>query len=202
MSSKIVEGFSLTHAAILDGTVGAEEYVVGTKDFDIYGVRTGSIAVDTGNYDNTGDDAVLSSWFWFNFATVTVQAGYMSFDTMAKLSGSAVTTTDPTPTPPSPAVSNSDVHSIALWDEKSLNTAPSPMIIRMPAKDKNGLLRTIDFVLYRVQFGPINFDGPAYKSGLLINYTGRATMSDQDEKGVTLGAGKRAIGRVVNRPSV
>ncbi len=193
MTSKIVEGFSLTHAAILPGDVAAETYVVGTDDFDIYGVRTGSIAVDTGNYDNTGDDAVLSSWFWFNFATVTVQAGYLSFDTMAQLAGSTVTST---------GTGAADVHSIPLWDENSLNTAPAPMIIRTPAKDKNGALRTIDFVLYRVQFGPINFDGPAYKSGLLINYTGRATMSDIDEAGVALPAGKRAIGRVINRPAI
>lgn len=194
MSSKVVEGFSLTHAAILPGTVSAEMYVAGVEDgFDIYGVRTGSIAVDTGNYDNTGDDAVLSSWFWFNFATVTVQAGYLSLDTMAKLAGNTITTTGTDPT---------DVHSVPLWDENSLNTKPAPMIIRLPGKDKDGDLRVIDFVLYRVQFGPINFDGPAYKSGLLLNYTGRATMSDKDEAGVTLGGGKRAIGRVINRPSV
>lgn len=191
MTSKIVEGFSLTHAAILDGETAAEAVVAGTNDFDIYGVRTGSIAVDTGNYDNTGDDAVLSSWFWFNFATVTVQAGYLSFDTMAQLSGTTVTSTGTTP---------ADVHSIPLWDEQSLNTAPAPMIIRLPAKDKLGVLRTLDFVLYRVQFGPVNFDGPAYKSGLLLNYTGRATMSDVDEAGVTLT--RRAIGRIINRPAV
>lgn len=191
MTSKIVEGFSLTHAAILDGDTPVETVVAGTNDFDIYGVRTGSIAVDTGNYDNTGDDAVLSSWFWFNFATVTVQAGYLSFDTMAQLSGTTVTSTGTSP---------ADVHSIPLWDDKSLNTAPAPMLIRLPAKDKTGLLRTLDFVLYRVQFGPVNFDGPAYKSGLLLNYTGRATMSDQDEAGTPLT--RRAIGRIINRPAV
>jgi hypothetical protein len=53
-----------------------------------------------------------------------------------------------------------------------------------------------------VQFGPISFDGPAYKSGLLVNYTGRATMSAKDEAGVTLPGGKRAIGRLLNRPAV
>lgn len=192
MTSKTVEGFSLTHAAILDGETAAEDLIGdGIDSFDIYGVRTGSIAVDTGNYDNTGDDAVLSSWFWFNFATVTVQAGYLTFDTMAQLSGSTITTT---------GVSPADVFSIDLWDEASLNTAPAPMLIRVPAKDKDGIVRTLDFVLYRVQFGPINIDGPAYKSGLLLNYTGRATMSDKDEAGVSLT--KRAIGRIINRPAV
>ena len=185
MTSTTVEGFSLTHAAILDGATGAEEV-----DGDIYGVRTGTIAVDTGNYDNTGDDAVLSSWFWFNFATLTVQAGYVPFSTIALLSGSAITSSGADP---------DDYFSLPLWEEASLNQPPRPVLIRVPSKDKDGLIRTLDFVLYRVNFGPFNFDGPAYKSGLLLNYTGRAVMSSKDEAGNDLP--QRAIGRLVNRPA-
>ncbi len=186
MTSKVVEGFSLTHAAILDGTTGAEEV-----DGDIYGVRTGTIAADTGNYDNTGDDLVLSSWFWFNFATVTIQAGYVPFDTIALLAGATVT---------SSGTGLNDYYSMPLWEETSLNQPPRPMLIRVPAKDKDGIIRTLDFVLYRVQFGPFNFDGPSYKSGLLLNYSGRAVMSDKDETGALLP--RKAIGRLVNRPAV
>ncbi len=186
MTSTTVEGFSLTHAAILNGTTGAEEAAG-----DIYGVRTGTIAVDTGNYDNTGDDAVLSSWFWFNFATVTVQAGYIPFDTMALLSGSTIT---------SSGTGDQDYYSLPLWEETSLNQPSRPMLVRLPGRDKNGAIRTIDFVLYKVQFGPISLDGPAYKSGLLLNYTGRAVMSGVDETGTPLA--RRAIGRIVNRPAV
>ncbi len=189
MSSTTVEGFSLTHAAIL-GANGAEETFG-----DIYGVRTGTIAVDTGNYDNTGDDAVLSSWFWFNFATVTVQAGYVPFSTIALLAGSTISSSgDP--------ATNSDSYSLPLWEETSLNQPSRPMLVRVPAKDQDGLIRTLDFFLYKVQFGPFNFDGPAYKSGLLLNYTGRAVMSSKDEKGAALPGGKRAIGRLLNRPAV
>lgn len=186
MTSTTVEGFSLTHAAILNGTTGAEEAAG-----DIYGVRTGTIAVDTGNYDNTGDDAVLSSWFWFNFATVTIQAGYIPFDTIALLSGSPIT---------SSGTGSQDYYSLPLYEETSLNQPARPMLIRVPSKDKNGAIRTLDFVLYKVNFGPISFDGPQYKSGLLLNYTGRAVMSDKDETGATLP--RRAIGRVINRPAV
>jgi hypothetical protein len=186
VTSTTVEGFSLTHAAILNGTTGAEEAAG-----DIYGVRTGTIAVDTGNYDNTGDDAVLSSWFWFNFATVTVQAGYIPFDTIALLSGSSIT---------SSGTGSSDYYSLPLWEETSLNQPSRPMLVRLPAKDKDGAIRTIDFVLYKVQFGPFSFDGPAYKSGLLLNYTGRAVMADKDETGTTLA--RRSIGRIINRPAV
>lgn len=186
MTSTTVEAFSLSHAAILDGTTGAEEV-----DGDIYGVRSGTIAVDTGNYDNTGDDAVLSSWFWFNFATVTVQAGYLPFATIALLSGSTIT---------SSGTGANDYYSLPLYEETSLNQPPRPMLIRVPAKDKDGIIRTLDFVLYRVQFGPMSFDGPSYKSGLLLNYTGRAVMSDKDETGAALT--KRQIGRLINRPAV
>lgn len=184
MTSTTVEGFSLTHAAILDGTTGAEEV-----NGDIYGVRSGTISIDTGNYDNTGDDTVLSSWFWFNFATVTVQSGYLPFATIALLAGSTITSSGTSP---------ADYYSLPLYEETSLNQPPRPMLIRVPAKDKDGVVRNLDFVLYKVQFGPFSFDGPSYKSGLLLSYTGRAVMSDKDEKGSALTT--RAIGRVLNRP--
>lgn len=186
MTDRTVEGFSLTHAAILNGSTGAEEV-----DGDIYGVRSGTIAADTGNYDNTGDDVVLSSWFWFNFATVTVQSGYVPFDTIGLLAGASIV---------SSGTGANDYYSLPLWEETALNQPPRPMLIRVPAKDKDGTIRTLDFVLYKVQFGPFNFDGPSYKSGLLLNYSGRAVMSDKDEKGASLS--KKAIGRLINRPAV
>jgi hypothetical protein len=186
VTSTTVEGFSLTHAAILNGTTGAEEAAG-----DIYGVRTGTVAVDTGNYDNTGDDAVLSSWFWFNYATLTIQSGYVPFDTIALLAGSTIT---------SSGTGADDYYSLPLWEETSLYQPVRPVLVRLPGKDKDGAIRTIDFVLYKVQFGPFSFDGPSYKSGLLLNYTGRAVMSDKDETGTPLA--RRAIGRIINRPAV
>ncbi len=185
MATPIVEGFSLSHAAILDGTTGAE-----AVDGDIYGIRQGSLEVDSDSYDNTGDDAVLSSWFWFNFANVTIQSGYVPFKTIALLSGSTIT---------SSGTGNADYYSIPLWNDASINTAPRPMLIRVPSKDKGGVLRDLDFVLYKVNFQPFGFDGPSYKDGLLLNYSGRAVMSDKDERGVTLS--ERAIGRIVSRPA-
>lgn len=191
MTSMTVEGFSLTHAAILDGATRAEDTTAATTFGDIYGVRSGTIAADTGNYDNTGDDFVMSSWFWINFATVTVQSGYLPFETIQLLSGSPIT---------SSGTGTADYYSMPLWDETSVNQPPRPMLIRVPAKDKDGVIRTLDFVLYRVQFGPISFDGPSYKNGLLLNYTGRAVLSANDETGTALP--KKAIGRLINRPAV
>lgn len=193
MASPIVEGFSLSHAAILNGTTGAEEV-----NGDIYGIRSGSIELDTDSYDNTGDDAVLSTWYWFNKATLTVQSGYVPFNTIALLSGSRVTSSGTAP---------NDTYSLPLWEDRQQNTQARPVLIRVPSKDKDGVVRTLDFVLYKVQFQPISFDGPTYKDGLLLNYTGTALMSDKDEKGAPVldsvtGQPSRAIGRLVSRPQV
>lgn len=193
MATPIVEGFSLSHAAILNGTTGAEEV-----DGDIYGIRSGSIELDTDSYDNTGDDAVLSTWYWFNKATLTVQSGYVPFRTIALLSGSRVTSSGAAP---------NDFYTLPLWEDRQQNTQARPVLIRVPSKDKDGIVRTLDFVLYKVQFQPISFDGPTYKDGLLLNYTGTALMSDKDEKGAPVvdsvtGLPTKAIGRLVSRPQV
>lgn len=193
MATPIVEGFSLSHAAILNGTTGAEEV-----NGDIYGIRSGSIELDTDSYDNTGDDAVLSTWYWFNKATLTVQSGYVPFNTIALLSGSKVTSSGSAP---------NDTYSLPLWEERQQNTQARPVLIRVPSKDKDGIARTLEFVLYKVQFQPISFDGPTYKDGLLLNYTGTALMSDKDEKGQAVvdsqtGQPTKAIGRLISRNAV
>lgn len=183
MAGTNFEGFSVSHAAILDGATGAETA-------DIYGIREGSIEVDTDSFDNTGDDAILSTWNWFNFATVSITSGFVPFSLIATLTGNTLS---------SSGTGNAAEYSLPLWNEKSLNVAPRPVLIRVPSKDSDGVARNMDFILYKVQFEPISFDGPAYKDGLVLNYAGKALMSDKDEKGVALAAGDRAIGRVVNR---
>jgi hypothetical protein len=184
--TRVFEGFSISHAGILNGTTGAEEALG-----DIYGVRDGSLDVDTDSYDNTGDEAVLSTWSWFNFATVTVQAGYVPFDLIGLIAGDVVVSSGTAP---------ADYYNVPMWSEKSLNQPRRPMLLRVPSKNAAGTPRSFDFVLYAVQFDPFGFDGPTYKDGLLLNYSGRALMSSVDEAGVSLGTGNRAIGRLVNRP--
>jgi hypothetical protein len=181
------EGFSISHAAILPAT-GLDTLLTG----DFYGVRDGSLDVDTDSYDNTGDEAVLSTWSWFNFATVTIQGGYVPFDLLALISGDTVVSSGTAP---------ADYYNVPLWSEKSLNQPRAAMLITVPSKNASGATRNLDFILYSVQFEPFGFDGPTYKDGLLLNYSGRALMSSTDEKGVTLlPTPGRAIGRLVNRP--
>lgn len=185
MTTPIFEGFSISHAAILNGTTGLDEATWG----DIYGVSDGSLDVDTDSFDNTGDDAILSTWQWFNSATVAVTAGYIPFPTIAALAGTTVT---------SSGVAPNDTYSVPLWNKASLNTPYRPMRLRIPSKDSDGVIRNMDFILYKVQFEPFSFDGPSYKDGLKLNYSGRALISTKDEKGVTLA--DPAIGRIVNLP--
>lgn len=190
MSTTIFEGFSLSHAAILDGTTGAE-----AVDGDIYGVDDASLDPDTDNFNNEGDDAILSVWQWLNFCTVNVQGGYVPFKLISNMTGETVTSSGTAP---------NDSYSIQLWTDRSMNVPPKPMLIRMPSKDSDGVVRTMDFVLYKVQFAPITFDGPKYKDGLKIKYTGRALMSTKDETGALLSdtygvpVGTKAIGRLIN----
>lgn len=182
MATKIFEGFSISHAAILNGTTGLQETFG-----DIYGVRSGSVEPDTDSYDNTGDDYVMSTWYWLNYATITVQAGYVPFDLLALINGTVVTSSGTAP---------NDVYSIPMWDTNYGQQPPRPMLIRVPARDSDGVSRNLDFIFYRVQFEPFGFDGPSYKDGLLLNYTGRAVISTKDEKGQTLAT--PSVGRIVS----
>jgi hypothetical protein len=287
---RTVEAFSVSHAAILDGTTAANQT-------DIYGVRTASLAPDTGSADNTGDDVVLSTWNWFNFATLTVESGYIGFDTYALLSGSTVDvggtatsayvlftpnasggtgagdafdysgpaataftidgnavnlTTDlgdlpgvvgavdaalpgaytvttagnqvriaanaagagsiavggtnaaritGSPGYANVAGTNASELSVPLWAEDAGNQPPRPVLIRMPSRDAQGNSLALDIVLYRVQFGPMTFNGPTYKTGLTVSFTGRVVASGFDETGAAI-PGKKRCGRLISRTAV
>ena len=192
MSNPIVEGFSLSHAAILDGTTGLD-----ATFGDIYGIRSGSLELDQDSYDNTGDDTILSTWYWANKVNVTIQGGYVPFSTLSLISGSKIT---------SSGTGNTQLLSLPLWEQNSINTVPRPMRLRVPSKDADGNVRFLDFILYKVQFQPFSFDGPSYKEGLLLNYNGSALFSSKDEKGNAVldsntGLPTTAIGRLVSTAS-
>lgn len=186
------EGFSLSHAAILNGSTGAE-------GASVYGVRNGTISTDQGNFENTGDDVVLSEHFWINFANVTIEEGYIPFSTIAYITGTTVT---------SSGAAGADYYAIPLWTLNSMNQVTQPLAIRVPAKDAGGQIRTLDFIMYRVQFQPFNFTGPSYKSGLSCSIAGRALFSTVNEVGTALpasyggssGSAGMAIGRLVSWP--
>lgn len=173
------EGFSVSHAAILNGTTGADQA-------DIYGIREGSLDVDTDQYDNTGDDTVLSSWNWVNFANLSIKSGYIPLEVVTLLSGSTLA---------SSGTADTTTWSVPLWNEKAMNQPALPVRLSIPSKDALGKPRIFDIILYKVQFAPISFEGPSYKDGLVCSYAGRALLSDYDEKGAPLA--ERAVGRLL-----
>ena len=185
MPAQPLEAFSLSHAAILDGTTGLEEV-----DGDIYGVNEATLDPSTDEFENEGDDVVLSTWEWLNYSEINVQAGYLPFSLIALLTGEPVTSSGTAP---------NDFYEIEIWTDRSFNVAHRPMFVRMPAKWQDGSVRELEGVLYRVSFAPITFDGPAYKDGLKINYSGKALLSDNDEKGQALTTYK-AVARLRDIP--
>lgn len=80
-----VNGFSVTHAAILDYGNAV------TPETDLYGVRSASLTPDVGTLDITGDDVVLDTFDWMNHAALNVTGGYISFDAYSKIYGVPVT---------------------------------------------------------------------------------------------------------------
>lgn len=181
--TKILEAFSVTHAAILDGTTGAEEV-----NGDIYGVENASIAPDLGSYDNVGDDVVKSTWKWFNKAVISVQAGYIPFDLIALVYGSTVS---------SSGSGASIRYELPLWEKEGENVTARPLLIRCEAKDSNKNVRWFEFIFYSCQFAPLSFTGPAYKDGLKLNYTADVLMSSTNETGAALA--RDAVGRLISR---
>lgn len=188
--SPIIESFSLSHAEVLDGSTTFLDAYAATagQDYDIYGVNEASLEPDTDEFENEGDDVVLSSWAWLNFAELEVQGGYMSFPLIAKLTGQTVS---------SGTVSTKQVYGLDLWHEDAMNVAPKPVIVRMPAKDHLGVAGNFVIGLYKVQFKPITFEGPAYKDGLKVNYSGKALYSAADEVGAAFADGKKRVGRLL-----
>jgi hypothetical protein len=186
------EGFSLSHAAVLDTSGAITGTGTGAESQTLYGVRNGTLATDSGNFENTGDDFVLSEWFWFNFANLTIESGFMTFNTLAQVTGTAISSSGTSPT---------DYYALPLWTWNSLNQITRPVALRVPARDTSGAIRTTDFILYRVQFQPFNFTGPSYKNGLTVSLAGRALMSVYDEQGNSLPSTyPRSLGRIINKP--
>lgn len=176
------ETFSLTGASILDGVTGAQSQ-------DIYGIRTGTLTTNVSQYDNTGNDTVLSRWIWSDYATVAIEGGFIPWNVYALVTGTTIGSSGTAP---------NDYYSLPYQDIVSLNQPTRSVRLRSTAKDSLGSLRTFDIVLYRVQFNPINFTGPAYKTGMNFSCTGTALYSTVDEAGNSLA--NKTIGRIVLAP--
>lgn len=182
--SSVYEGFSVSHVGILDGHTLFED--AADTMGDIYGVQSANLEPDMGDADNVGDDAILSSWRWFNKATLTVTAGYLSFDVLATITGDVIGSSGS-------GVSTS--YSFDLWAESQMNVSPVPVLLVIPSKDSEGNVRNLLIGCYKAQFGPVQIQGPAYKEGLKISYVATVLTTEKDELGRALD--KKKVGRFI-----
>jgi hypothetical protein len=189
MITNITEAFSVTHVEIMNGSQTFEEAAASSSGTDIYGVRNASLEADVGDYDNVGDDSILASWRWFNKATLNVVAGYISFVTLAKITGE---------TAGSSGSGSAVKFSFNLWSETQMNVSPCAVLLKCPAKDTTGTVRNLLIGLYKVQFGPLQITGPAYKEGLTVSYVGTVLQSLNDEKGTALSPATPTVGRLIS----
>lgn len=187
--NKQIEVFSISHAAILAGNEDAQ--AVGAEETygDFYGVDSGSISANIGNYKNTGDDRIISVWRYIEDVDVSIKGGFLPFDLINLVFGATI--------------SSSGSGDNLRWDvpfleEKWNNIAPRPVLVRCPSKDSDGNIRDFDMVLYEVHFGPIQLEGLAYKEGVKISWNGTAVISSTDEAGNTLS--RKAVGRFMSVP--
>jgi hypothetical protein len=179
--TSIVEGFSIQNAQICDGTSNfltnlASALAIG---LDIYGVNDASLAADTGNYENQGDNETLSRWNWLNFATLTVQGGYLSFPLYATLSGQSMATTTVT--------SASEVQSLAsnggsggtfTLTFSGQTTAP------IAYNATNTVVQSALQALANIGTGNVTVSGgPANTTALVITFTG--ALANQPESLIT-----------------
>ena len=164
MPNPNVTAFSLSHAAILDGSTAAELA-------DLFGVNEGSLELESDSYERTGDDKILSTTRWITKGTISLKSNYVPLDLMAVLYGT-------------PVVSGAEGLTMQLWTEKAMNIKPRPVVVQAPGETDAGVPITMKFVLYKVKFGQISFDQfLSYKEGLAISLEGDALLSDKDELG-------------------
>lgn len=174
----IYEGFSVTHAQILDGSQTFEQALetalANPQFWDIYGVDEASITPNVDNFENPGDDAVQSRWQWFTTADLRVRAGYVSFPLLSTIYGNPISST---------GTGAARVDAMELWNERSINIPDRPVMIVQPSKDSRGAIRRLVWGCYRVSFGPLTPEGIAYKDGLKVSYPGTVLMSEFNEVG-------------------
>jgi hypothetical protein len=197
--SKIFEGFSISHAQILDGTTDfvAAAFAAYDEDFDIYGVSDASLDPDTDSFDNAGDNVNLSTWNWLNKVDIALQAGYISLPLAAEITGRPVTTL---------GTLASSAYRFDIWHEDDYNVSSRPLLLKCPSKDNRGVARDLLIGIYSFGFGAMTFDGPSDKDGLKVNYNGTANYSLYDEVGTAFPDGKKrvaclvSVGKVVPAP--
>lgn len=183
---RVQEGFSLDRVAALSGTSGAESA-------QLYGAQAITLTPDVSVTAMKADDEDFAAWTDMRKAQLVVTNGYMSFSLIDQLSGPNIAIA-------SSGTSPSDYYGLPLWTQYQHNQPAVPLALRMSSRNANGAIRTLTFVLYKVQLSVLDFTGITYKTGLQVNYAGTVLFSGTDERGNTLASPE--IGRIVSAAGV
>lgn len=191
-----VEGFSLSHVQILDGTETFRNALhrTDTTDggWDVYGVREASMDVDDDDWSNEGDDDALSRWQWLNYVELEVVSGYFGFKTYERLTGRPTTVS---------GSGTATSYRADLWHELDSNLPPVPLLLKLPARDATGAVHDLVIGIYRFTPGPMQFEGPEYKEGLSVTYSGSAVKSSLDERGRYFPDGRKRCAVLLSMPA-
>jgi hypothetical protein len=196
--TEIFEGFSFTHASLLGGTgslYGAGNYgaglygtgQAGTESAVLYAARTATIEQAVSEIPSMADDIAIGVWDVLADATLTVEAGFISFDALAAITGLPASSSGAAP---------GDYYALPLWELPAANVTALPVLLRANGRDSLARTREIDLLLYQVQLTWLQITGPAYKNGVGASYAGKIIPSTTDEQGTYLG-GRLEFGRVI-----
>lgn len=180
----VQEGFSFDRAAVL-GASGAE-------NGQLYAAQSVTIAPQLTFSDMQADDWEYGTWTQMDKATITVVNGFIPFSVLSQLNGTSVA---------SSGSGSSEYYALPLWTQYQHNNPAVPLALRMSSRNADGYVRTLTFVLYKVQLAVLDFTGTEYKTGLQASYSGTVLFSSYDERGNALHSGPE-IGRLVSAGDV
>lgn len=161
-----LEGFSITHAAILDGETSADE--AAKRDF--YGVQSASVSANAESYEEKSNDIVIGTWNDISSIEIEVNSGFMSLSIFDRFS-----------------IEDTKPLLLDLWNPSAINPVHVPILFRIPSRNQNGVYFNFDIVLFNVKLKPYSIDSLSYKEGLRVSYKGQAFLSDVNEVGEPLG---------------
>lgn len=172
LPSVFLEGFSIRSATLLDSTTGLV-----SNTGRLYGVRSGEIKADVTTWEDVSNNKVIDSWSEVNYLDVSLEFGFLALDTLQGITGESSAS----------SIGEEFVtHEMQLFSDTWGKTAPQSMRLEIPAKDAQGNIATIYYILYSVKFLEFSFMETGYKKNVPVTFSGKAFQSSVDELGVAL----------------
>jgi hypothetical protein len=171
------ESFSIYHVGVITGI---------TETAQLYAVQDAKITTSWTEYPCNGDDITQLIWTDLEVVTLDVQGGFLPWAAITSIMGW-------------PVYSSGSQYSLATGLTSMPSGTQVSIGLRTYGRDILGRRRTVDIILYAVQFQTITWGGE-YKNGMGASYTAFAVGSYFDEGGN--GLLTREVGRLVDSPGV